>query len=591
MQGAGRRDGPQRIYAGVGRRFWIEWVQLPATDDKGNTMSQAGRNNSLSWGDTFFLLLEREGQPINVACTCELEGSVSLRDFTKYVESKLNLIPRYTQRAVFPPFTLGLPTWECDPNFDIRNHVHQVVLKRGTDADLKDVAANIISSTLDRERPLWDLTLVRGLKGNRTGLIIRLHHCLADGISGVGIMNVLLDTSPTPQNESPRNERSEPPQPADSVTLLLDGLLKNYQSLMQGALTAQTEVVNIARELLARTAKGQTEELIRLLPELGSPSDRLPFNKVCRGPQKIAWGEIPMAEIKAIRENFGGTVNDVVLTVLTATVRRYVQLHGVKMRGRQLRLIVPVNLRGNGDVRELGNKITFLPINLPLDVRDPRKLLARVSERMVFLRGLGVTDLVGLVGTMVSKIPLPLQALLAPVLSQLPLSLCNMICTNVPGPQQPLYLLGHKMLRAYPYVPIGGEMGVNVAILSYNGIAYVGFGGDVHAVPDIDRFEELLRVSFAELHEAALEKAPRSPPPVPKTKVAATPRTVTRKKTKPAAASRPAKPKVKVVHSPQPENPKRRLIAVTTAVPLSPAPETVPAAEAVRQELTARSGD
>ena len=552
-------------------------------------MSQAGRNNSLSWGDTFFLLLEREGQPINVACTCELEGSVSLRDFTKYVESKLNLIPRYTQRAVFPPFNLGLPTWECDPNFDIRNHIHQVVLKRGTDADLKDVAANIISSTLDRERPLWDLTLVRGLKGNRTGLVIRLHHCLADGISGVGIMNVLLDASPTPQNEPPRNERSEPPQPADSVTLLLDGLLKNYQSLMQGALTAQTEVVNIARELLARTAKGQTEELIRLVPELASPSDRLPFNKVCRGPQKIAWGEIPMAEIKAIRENFGGTVNDVVLTVLTATVRRYVQLHGMKMRGRQLRLIVPVNLRGNGDVRELGNKITFLPINLPLDVRDPRKLLARVSERMVFLRGLGVTDLVGLVGTMVSKIPLPLQAILAPVLSQLPLSLCNMICTNVPGPQQPLYLLGHKMLRAYPYVPIGGEMGVNVAILSYNGVAYVGFGGDVHAVPDIDRFEELLRVSFAELHEAALEKAPRANPPVAKAKTAALPRTAARNKVKPAAASRPTKPKVKVVHSPQPENPKRRLIAVTTAVPLSPAPETVPVA--VPQELLARSGD
>ena len=241
---------------------------------------------------------------------------------------------------------------------------------------------------------------------------------------------------------------------------------------MQGALTAQTEVVNIARDLLAGATNGHAEELIHLVPELGSPSDRLPFNKICHGPQKIAWGEMPMADIKAIREEFGGTVNDVVLTVLTATVRRYAELHGVKMKGRQLRLMIPVNIRGNGDVSELGNKITFLPINVPLYVRDPRMLLAKVSERMAFLRGLGVTDLVGLVGTLVSKIPLPLQAILAPILSQLPLSLCNMICTNVPGPQQPLYLLGHKMLRAYPYVPIGGEMGVNVAILSYNGTAY-----------------------------------------------------------------------------------------------------------------------
>src|ERR1035438_9692112 len=147
--------------------------------DKRITMSQAGRINSLSWGDTFFLYLEREGQPLNVACTCEFEGAISLRAFTKHVESRLNLIPRYKQRAVFPSFNLGLPTWELDPNFDIRNHVRQVVLKAGTDTGLKTVAANIISSTLNRERPLWDLTLVRGLTGNRTGLIIRLHHAVA----------------------------------------------------------------------------------------------------------------------------------------------------------------------------------------------------------------------------------------------------------------------------------------------------------------------------------------------------------------------------------------------------------------------------
>ena len=205
---------------------------------------------------------------------------------------------------------------------------------------------------------------------------------------------------------------------------------------MQGALTAQAEVVNIARELLAGATNGHTEDIIHLVPELGTPSDRLPFNKVCRGPQRIAWGEIPMADIKAIRESCGGTVNDVVLTVMTSTIRRYAELHGVKVRGRHLRIIVPVNIRGNGDIGELGNRITFLPINVPLDVRDPRALLARVSERMVFLRSVGVADLVGLVGTLVSKIPLPLQAVLAPLLTQLPLSLCNMICTNVPGPQQ-----------------------------------------------------------------------------------------------------------------------------------------------------------
>ena len=554
-------------------------------------MSQAGRANSLSWGDTFFLYLERQGQPLNIASTCEFEGEISLRAFTKYVESKLDLIPRYKQRAVFPPLNLGLPTWEVDPDFDIRNHVRQVVLKEGTDSDLKEIAAGIISSILNRQRPLWDLTLVRGLKGKRTGVIIRLHHCMADGISGVGIMNALLDTTPTPSEVTEAEHRATEPQSTDSVALLLDHLLKSYQSFMQGALTAQTEVVNIARELISSATHGQGDELMHLVPELATPSDRLPFNKVCRGPQRLAWGELPLADIKAIRENFGGTVNDVVLTVVTSTIRRYSELHGANLKGRQLRLIVPVNVRSNGDA-ELGNRITFLPINVPLDIRDPRMLLARVGERMLFLRGVGVLELVGLFGALVSKVPLPLQSVLAPLLTQLPLSLCNMICTNVPGPQQPLYLLGHKMLRTYPYVPIGGEMGVNVAILSYNGTAYVGFGGDIHAVPDIDRLEELLRASFAELRNAAIGKPARIKP-VTKVKVTAVspPQPAKLKQVKATRTPRPARPKVKakLIPVPEPKVPKRRAVSANPAVAF--APVTPPVAMAVPQTALAHSAD
>ena len=470
-------------------------------------MSSSERTHPLSWGDTFFLYLEREGQPINIASACEFEGKISRRACARFVESKLGLIPRYKQRAVFPAFHLGLPSWEPDPDFDIFNHVHEVVLKQGTDSDFKAETAKVISSTLDRHHPLWDLTLVRGLKSNRTGMIIRIHHCMADGVSGVGLMHALLDASPTPGKPAPQKPRPERPRPTDSVAMLLDEALKSYQTFMQGALTAQSEVLTIARELLAGATQGRTEELLHLVPELASPSDRLPFNKICRGPQQIAWGELPMADIKAIRTTCGGTVNDVVLTVVASTVRRYARQHGVNLSGRQLRMIVPVNVRGDGDVAELGNRITFLPINVPLFISDPRALLARISERITFLRSIGVPEMVGMFGMLVSKVPLAVQAALVPVLTQLPLSLANMICTNVPGPQVPLYMLGHKLLRCYPYVPIGGEMGVNVAILSYNGVAYVGFGGDVSAVPDIERFEDLLRESFAELCKAAASPA------------------------------------------------------------------------------------
>ncbi len=552
-------------------------------------MSQAGRINSLSWGDTFFLYLEREGQPLNVACTCEFDGAISIGACRRYVESKLDLLPRYKQRAIFPPFNLGLPTWESDPNFDIRNHVHRVVLKGGTDTDLKAVTAKVISSTLDRSRPLWDLTLVQGLKQKRTGLIIRIHHCLTDGVAGVAIMNALLDASPTPQKAPPKKRHSGEPQPSDSVAVLLDRLLQSYQSFMQGALTAQTEVMTIARELLAGATNGRTDELVHLVPELGTPSDRLPFNKVCRGPQSIAWGEIPMADIKAVRQSFGGTVNDVLLTIVTSTVRRYAALHGANLKGRHLRLIVPVNIRGNADVRELGNHITFIPINVPLDVRDPRVLLAKVGERMQFLRSVGVPDLVGLFGTLVSKVPLPLQAVLAPLVSQLPLSLCNMICTNVPGPQQPLYLLGRKMLRSYPYVPIGGEMGVNVAILSYDGVAYVGFGGDVHAVPDIERFEDLLRVSFAELHDAAVGKPHATKVSRAAVKVAASPQPAKPTKIKDASSSQPARAKVEVVPVSEVATRKRRAASSKATAPFPPT--MTAAAAAADHQVLAQSGD
>src|SRR3974390_2053110 len=473
-------------------------------------MSPSDRTQPLSWGDTFFLYLEREGQPITMASAVEFEGKITKRACAKFVESKLHLIPRYKQRVVFPAFNLSLPQWELDPEFDIKKHVHEVVLKQGTDNDFKAETAKVISSTLDRNHPLWDITLVRGLKGDRTGVIFRTHHGMADGVGGVGIMHVLLDASPTAPAPAPApvKPRPERPRPSDSLAMLLDQMLQSYQTFMQSALTAQNEVLNIAREMSATAQQGHIEELVRLVPELVTPSERLPFNQICRGPQQIAWGELPMDDIKVIRERCGGTVNAVVLTVGTSTVRRYALHHGVTLRSRYLRVIVPVNIRGDGDVAELGNRVTFLPVNAPLDVADPRKLLSRISERIAFLRGAGVPELVGMFGMLVSKVPLPVQAKLVPVLTQLPLSLANMICTNVPRPQVPLYLLGHKLMQCHPYVPIGGELGVNLAILSYNGIGYVGFGGDVWAVPDIERFEDLLRESFAELREAAMSSSP-----------------------------------------------------------------------------------
>ena len=243
-------------------------------------------------------------------------------------------------------------------------------------------------------------------------------------------------------------------------------------------------------------------EFRHLLPELSLSTERLRFNVLYRGPQKFAWVEIPLAEIKTIKSAFGTSVNDVILALVTATIRRYLELHGDRVKDRQFRMMIPVNLRGNDNAGELGNRISLVPVTVPLDICNPRKLLAAVHDRTELLKRARAAEMVSLAGGWLSMIPNSAQTLAGHVISRLPFTPFNMVCTNVPGPQYPLYMLGRKLLHCYPYVPVGGEMALNCAILTYNGTAYFGFSGDVHAVPDLQRLESFLKLSFAELHKA-----------------------------------------------------------------------------------------
>ena len=481
-------------------------------------MPHTRANDRLSYGDSLFLYLEREGMPLNVASVNVFEGEIRLKACTEFIESKLPLIPRYRQRVVSPRFNLGLPRWEYDPNFDIRNHVRQVTLKHGTEAEFKTVAGRILSPMLDRQHPLWDFTLVRGLKGNRTGVVTRMHHCLADGLAGVELLNVLMDTSPEVHPLPKAKPRGRVPSRKTPSTSLLDELITSTSSVAERVLTAQSELLNVLQRILgpaqeagessAQVAAGSehvfpSAEFARFMPELSGSTQRLPFNIICRGPQKFCWAEIPLADIKAVKQTCGATVNDVVLAIVTSAMQRYVERQGVRIRGRLLRIVVPVNVRGNGTAGELGNRITFLPITIPLDIRNVRRLMGAIRKRMAFLKSAHLAELVGVVGTVLGTIPSAAQVVIGPIVSQLPLGLCNLICTNVPGPASPLYLLGHKMVSCYPYVPIGGDIGINCAVLTYDGTAYFGFTGDVHAAPDLGRLERFLKAAFAELRNAA----------------------------------------------------------------------------------------
>ena len=459
-------------------------------------MQNHSRVESLSWGDAVFLYLEREGAPLHIASVNVFEGQIPLADCQRFIESKLPRVPRYRQRVVSAPFNIGLPAWEYDSAFDIRNHVRGLHLKRGSMAELQAAASRILSQRMDRGRPLWDITLAP-LQGGRTAILARVHHCLADGIAGVGLMNLIMDATPVVHRLRRKPRRFQVPPPRDELTMLLDGWVSTYSDLVQRLLSAQQQAMNLAQTVVG--GQWPAGEFVRLLPELGAPTERLRFNVVCQGPQKFVWAEVPLAHIKAIKQTWGGTVNDVVLALVTATIRRYLQAHGEAVSGRLFRMMVPVNVRNGDNAHDLGNRISLLPVTISLGIRNPRQLLAAVRKRTEFLKSAHIAEIIGAAGGLVGVVPAALQALAGPVAGELPITPFNLVCTNVPGPQFPLYLLGHKMLSWYPYVPIGGQMALNCAVLSYNGVSYFGFTGDAHAAPDLKRLPRLLRVSVAEM--------------------------------------------------------------------------------------------
>jgi len=410
---------------------------------------------------------------------------------------------------VAPPFNVGFPSWEDDPEFDIRRHVKEVRLKRGTETELKQLAGKLLSTVMDRRHPLWDVTVVHGLRGNRAAMVIRLHHCLADGIAGLALMNVLLDTHRDVRPVAAGKPRVTQPQ-RDSLSLLLEGCISSYSELIERVLRAQSDFTGALLQTLG--GAWPNDEFAKYLPELTAPTERLFFNKVYQGPQGFAWAQIPTDAIKRIRKSCNATHNDVVLALMTATIRRYAELHGENMKGRLFRMTVPVNVRFGEDGSELGNRILFLPVTVPFEVRGARKLLEAVHERTDFLKRSHVAEWVGLAAGLLGVVPAPLQALVGPLASTLPLALCNMICTNIRGPDEPLYFLGRKMIEWYPYVPVGGQMTLNCAVLSYCEVTYFGFSGDIKAAPDLRKLEALLHLSAAELLKTSRLEPRRTKP-------------------------------------------------------------------------------
>ena len=468
-------------------------------------MSTPILNHRLSSVDSTFLYFEKKEAPMHIGSVSLFEGEMPFEDFVQMVDAKIHLLPRYQQVVTPDPFNLGHPTWEHDHRFNVRNHIFKVQIDApGTEEQLIELAGKIFTPMMDRTKPLWDIFWVYGLKGGNCAMIARVHHAMVDGMSGVELLKIILDISKIPPPIPPKPEAKPKPIAVDPTRRFFDTILGSMNEGMNRWMDFQNGLLNLSQALVNETSRAAMSNISSEIPKLASPANPLPFNRACSGDRKLVWNTFNFAEARAIRGALGGTVNDVVLTTLSGAVSRYAQSHNLSVAGRNLRVMVPVSMRQEDQRTALGNVVSMLPVEIPLDIQDAVERFKYVNAKTAAMKGGKIAEGLNLGLALMGILPAPVQALmgaLAP--SNLPLPVYNIVSTNVPGPQVPLYAMGHRMTAYYPYVPVGYAVGCGCAIMSYDQHLYFGLTADTNAMPDVEKLRECLYESFYELRKVA----------------------------------------------------------------------------------------
>lgn len=468
-------------------------------------MSEPTLNRRLTSMDSTFLYFEKKEATMHIGSVSVFDGEIDFDEFVAMMEAKIHLLPRYQQVVVPDPFRLAHPTWEFAPDFDVRNHIFRLQIEKpGGDRELSALAGRIFTPMMDRGKPLWDINLVYGLEGGRTAMICRVHHCMVDGVSGVDLLKIVLDFTPEPAPVPPkRAHRRREPKP-DPARQLFDSILGGMQEGMNRWLEFQNGLLNLTQALTGGSAREKAGEMTTDLSNLTVPVWPMPFNGMGSGERLFVWNTFSFAEARSIRGALNGTVNDVVLTALSGAVARYVAGHGRETAGRTVRVMVPVSLRQESQHGALGNLISLLPIEIPLDIPDPIERFRYINRKTTGMKQARVAEGLNIFSALLGMLPASLQSFVGSISTgSLPLPPVNIISTNVPGPQVPLYALGRKMVAYYPYVPIGFGIGCGCAIMSYDQNLYFGLSADAQSMPDVAKLSENLDESFHELRVAA----------------------------------------------------------------------------------------
>jgi len=460
----------------------------------------------LSPQDRTFLDLEGPSNPQHIGVVALLDaaplrtepGGIDIDGIRRYIASRLHLLPRYRQRLAWIPLE-GHPVWVDDPHFNVVFHVRHTGLPRpGDERQLKRLAGRLLSQPLDRGRPLWEMWVVEGLEGgDRLALIQKVHHCMIDGVGGVDLMTLLM--SPEPLEEIEPAPPYEPEPVPGAVELLRWELERRSRALLSAAASLPRRLRD-PQTLLDRIHQGVVAVAETLGAGLRSTSDT-PINGPLGPHRKFDWLPMDLARLKAVKNALGGTVNDVVLATVAGALRRFLRLRRVDVDHLHLRANIPVSLRSRDERGTLGNRIALLMADLPVEEADPTRRLARVQETMGRLKrskqALGAQVLAAVsewTSTTLLSLAVRVSTRGRPY---------NLVVTNVPGPQIPLYLLRARMRACYPVVNLLPNQGLGVALFSYDGLLFWGCTADWDQLPDLHEFVGAIEESLAEL-EAVL---------------------------------------------------------------------------------------
>jgi WS/DGAT/MGAT family acyltransferase len=451
--------------------------------------------DSLSAVDASFLHQEGSSTHMHIGGIALLEGPAPpYADLLRHIRDRLHLVPRYRQKLAAPPMGLGRWRWIDDPTFNLEYHVrHTALPKPGDQAKLHALAARVYSQRLDRTKPLWELWLVEGLDDGRWALLSKTHHAVVDGVSGVDLMTMLFDLGPEVRDVGRQTWEPRPePSPAQLTATALNGTVRRLAELPLRAAAEATR---------PRSALDRARETIEGLGEVAwaalNPPPDTPLNVEVGPHRRFAVVQGELADFKAIKDAFGGTVNDVVLAVASGALRTWLHSRGLRTEGLELRACVPVSVRTEGERGAFGNKLVQVLCPLPVFIPDPIDRLRFVSDRMQGVKeskqALGAEVIAG------AQAFAPPTILAQATRMNFSTRFYNLLVTNVPGPQVPVYALGRRLDCVFPVPFLAGDRALAMAVMSYDGGMNFGLLADYDAMPDLDAVSEGLRASLAEL--------------------------------------------------------------------------------------------